>query len=134
MYDRAELIRWVSENSRPFDIVKDRGFQCLMKTGRPGYYIPSPSTLSRDVRLVFARTRQRIAKMLCVSIPCLPQHFKAHIPGKEYEGDLNFATDAWTSPNHRAFVAVTVHLERKGVPLCLVLDVIEVSKVLTHLT
>jgi hypothetical protein len=64
---RAEIVRWVSESLRSFETVKDRGFQSLMKTGRPEYYIPSPSTVSRDVRLVFARTRQRVAKMLQVS-------------------------------------------------------------------
>jgi hypothetical protein len=51
---------------RPFKIVKDRGFQSLMKTGRPDYYIPSPQTVSRDVKQVFVRCRQRIAKMLQV--------------------------------------------------------------------
>jgi hypothetical protein len=64
---RAEIVHWVSESTRPFKIVKDRGFQSLMKTGWPGYYIPSPSTVSRDVRMVFAHTRQRIANMLQVS-------------------------------------------------------------------
>jgi hypothetical protein len=64
---RAEIVRWVAESMRPFEIVKDRGFQSLMKTGRPGYYIPLPSTVARDVRLVFARTRNRISKMLRVS-------------------------------------------------------------------
>jgi hypothetical protein len=29
---RAELVRWVAENNRPFAIVKDRVFQSLMKT------------------------------------------------------------------------------------------------------
>ncbi|KAG1782403.1 hypothetical protein EV702DRAFT_926687, partial [Suillus placidus] len=43
---KAELVRWVAESLRPFDIVKDRGFQSLMKTGRPEYYIPSPRTIS----------------------------------------------------------------------------------------
>ncbi|KAF8326248.1 hypothetical protein F5887DRAFT_900191, partial [Amanita rubescens] len=52
---RAAIVRWVSESVRPFKIVADRGFQFLMKTGRPEYYIPSPTTVSRDVRLVFAR-------------------------------------------------------------------------------
>ena len=47
---------------------------------------------------------------------------------KEYEGALNFATDAWTSPNHKAFVAVTVHLEHKGVPILMLLDLVEVAK------
>ncbi len=35
----------------------------------------------------------------------------------------------WTSPNHRAYVAITVHLQHKGVPLCMILDVVEVAKV-----
>ena len=47
----------------------------------------------------------------------------------EHNGALNFVMDAWTSPNHRAFIAVTVHLEQEGVPLCLVLDVVEVVEV-----
>lgn len=68
-YCRAEIVRWVAENMRPFAIVKDRGFLSLMKTGRPGYYIPSPETVSRDVKRVFVKSRQRIAKMLRVN-PC----------------------------------------------------------------
>jgi hypothetical protein len=95
---------------RPFKIVKDRGFQTLMKTGRPDYYIPSPETVSRDVKKVFVRCRQRIAKML-----------------QEHDGVLNFATDAWTSPNHKAYVAVTVHFEEKGVPISMLLDLVQVA-------
>jgi hypothetical protein len=53
---------------RPFNIVKDHGFNCLMKTGRPNYYLPSGSTVACDVKTVFARTRQRIAKMLQVFV------------------------------------------------------------------
>jgi hypothetical protein len=41
---------------------------------------------------------------------------------------LNFATDAWTSPNNKAYVAVTVHFEEKGIPICLLLDVVEVAR------
>jgi hypothetical protein len=65
---RAEIVRWVSESKRPFKIVEDRGFQSLMKTGRPGYSLPSPSTVSRDVKQVFKCVRKRIARMLRVSI------------------------------------------------------------------
>ncbi|KAL4264915.1 Zinc finger BED domain-containing [Pleurotus pulmonarius] len=108
---KAEIVQWVTESLRPFKIVSDRGFQCLMKTGRPGYYLPSPTTVSRDVKMVFSKARNRIVKML-----------------KEYDGDLNFATDAWTSPNHRVFVAITVHLEMKGEPLSMLLDLVEVAE------
>jgi hypothetical protein len=58
----------VAESLRPFEVVQDKGFQVLMKTGRPEYYLPSPSTVARDVRLVFTRTREHIAKMTMVSI------------------------------------------------------------------
>jgi coproporphyrinogen III oxidase len=81
-----------------------------MKTGRPEYYIPSPTTVSRDVKQVFANVRKRIAKML-----------------QEHDGDLNFATDVWTSPNHKAFVAVTVHFEINGVPMTMLLDMKEAA-------
>ncbi|KIK76676.1 hypothetical protein PAXRUDRAFT_169129, partial [Paxillus rubicundulus Ve08.2h10] len=103
-------------NLRPFEIVKDLGFQHLMKTGRPEYYLLHPTTISCDMRLVFARTRQRIAKML-----------------RGYEGKISFTTNAWTSLNHKAFVAFSVHLEHNGMPLSMPLDIIEVVKVKDYL-
>jgi hypothetical protein len=62
----AEIVRWVAENKRPFKIVNDRGFQSLMKTGRPGYHIPSAETVSHDVKRVFVEVSKRIAEMLKV--------------------------------------------------------------------
>jgi hypothetical protein len=52
---------------------------------------------------------------------------------QEYDGKLNFATDAWSSPNHKAFMAVSVHFEHNGEPVSMVLDVVEVAKVSIHL-
>jgi hypothetical protein len=54
------------ESKRPFNIVNDCGFQSLMKTGRPGYQIPSAETVSRDVKKVFVQVRKHIANMLKV--------------------------------------------------------------------
>jgi hypothetical protein len=112
---RAEMVRWVCEDLRPFQIVKDQGFQRLMKTGRPEIYVPSPETISRDVKIIYAHTRERLAKML-----------------QTHEGKLSFSTDAWTSPNHRAYVAFMVHLEHKGSPLMLPLDIVELAQVSQH--
>lgn len=47
---------------------------------------------------------------------------------QEYPGTLSFATDAWTSPNHKAYVAITVHFEHKGVPISMLLDLVEVPR------
>jgi hypothetical protein len=63
---RAKIVCWIAESCWPFKIVKDHGFLSLMKTGHPGYYIPSPSTVSQDTQQVFAWMRVRIAKMLQV--------------------------------------------------------------------
>ena len=41
--------------------------------------------------------------------------------------------DAWTSLNHRAYVAITVHLEQGGKLLAMLLDIIEVPKLHTGL-
>jgi hypothetical protein len=41
---------------------------------------------------------------------------------------LNFATDAWTSPNHKAYVVVTVHFEKKGDMVSMLLDLVKVAK------
>lgn len=59
----------------------------------------------------------------------------AHLvrPGQDHPGKLSFATDAWTSPNHRAFVAITVHLEHNGHSLRMLLDIVEVAEVRTEL-
>ena len=67
LFTRAEIVRWVAESKRPFQIVNDRGFQSLMKTGHPDYHIPSAETVSRDVKRVFICVHARIAKMLQVS-------------------------------------------------------------------
>lgn len=47
---------------------------------------------------------------------------------QEHEGALSFATDAWTSPNHKAYVAVTVHFEKDGKPLSMLLDMVQVAE------
>ncbi|KAF8157992.1 hypothetical protein B0H34DRAFT_656671 [Crassisporium funariophilum] len=96
---------------QPFDIVKDRAFVNLMKTGQPKTYIPSPSTILRNVKVVFAKTLEHVAKLL-----------------QEHKGALNFITDAWTLPNHCSFIAFSVVFEVNSEQMILLLDFIEVAK------
>ncbi|KAL6298129.1 hypothetical protein BKA93DRAFT_744773, partial [Sparassis latifolia] len=67
--------------------------------------------LTCDVHNVFACCRAQVAKML-----------------QEFDGELNFATDAWTLPNNKAIMLFMVHLHHKGVPLRMVLNVVEVAE------
>jgi hypothetical protein len=48
---------------------------------------------------------------------------------QEHSGRIHVATDAWTSPNHHAFVAWTAHLRHEGHLLAFVLDIMEVPEV-----
>lgn len=41
---------------------------------------------------------------------------------------IHIATDAWTSPNDRPYVAFTIHLLRKGKAASMILDIVEVKK------
>ncbi|KAK6977237.1 ribonuclease H-like domain-containing protein [Favolaschia claudopus] len=106
---RAEHVRWVSESLRPFAIAKDRGYRQLMKSGRPLAFIPSPSTIARDVKRLFEKTRERIKRRF-----------------KKLAACISTATDAWTSPNHKAYVAVSGHFEEDGVKVDCLLDFVEV--------
>ena len=36
--------------------------------------------------------------------------------------------DTWTSPNSKAYIAITIHLEQNSVPLSLLLDLVEVAQ------
>ena len=101
-----------------------------MKAGRPGTSIPTPVTVARDVKLSFEQCREHIDKILKVSFisyPCLMLTILIHL--QEHSGRIHIATDAWTSPNHCAFVAWTVHLHHEGHLLAFVLDIMEVPEV-----
>ena len=105
------MIKWIVEGSRPVRIVQDREFIKLMTAGRPHLTVPSPMTISRDIKDVFDASREKIHKLLL-----------------DHPGRLHFSTDTWTSPNQRAFVAWVVHLEHDGHMLSFLLDVLELPK------
>jgi hypothetical protein len=69
--DSAEFVHWVTKSNQPFQIVNDRGFWALMKTGRPEYYIPLAETLSCDIKNVFIHVCGWIAKSLQVRVSIL---------------------------------------------------------------
>ncbi|KAG6825117.1 hypothetical protein H0H92_004643 [Tricholoma furcatifolium] len=108
---RARIALWCSENNHPMKIVTDRQLATLMKAGHPGMTIPSPATISRNIKTAFEASHLQIDKLL-----------------REHKGHVHFATDTWTSPNHHAMVAWTVHLHHQGHILVFLLDVLEIPE------
>jgi hypothetical protein len=124
---RIEIVHWIAENKRPFAIVKDHGFRDLMKTKRPKYQLPSPATVTQDVKHVFVSMWSLLAIKLKankdVTYYSWPQPELLNV--KALDGSLSFVTDAWTSPNGRAYITMTIHLEIKGNTKSLLLDIME---------
>ncbi|KAE9396503.1 hypothetical protein BT96DRAFT_749584, partial [Gymnopus androsaceus JB14] len=73
------------------EIQCDRCYRWLQQEGQPDRYIPSKETVSRDVKHLYSKTKEKLAKEL-----------------QEYEGELPVAIDCWTSPNHQACMSVMV--------------------------
>jgi hypothetical protein len=112
-YLSAHIAKWVAENNRPANIISDPELIGILSTGPSHHHIkvPTPATVRRDVKAAYTQCRTRITKIL-----------------QDHPGRIHIATDAWTSTNHRAFVAWTVHLEHKGCMLAFLLDIVEVPE------
>ena len=84
------------------------------------------------MKKVFMWVCQRISKMLKVSSKscfiCTIQLVVLTGQPQEYKGALNFATDGWMSPNHKVFVAITVHFKNEGILIKMLLDLVEVAR------
>jgi hypothetical protein len=91
--------------------LNDRELRDLLTAGRPKLELPSPNTVRRNIKVAFEKSRDVIGDLL-----------------RKHPGRLHFATDTWTSPNHRAICAWTVHLEHDGQPLSFLLDIIEIPE------
>ncbi|KAJ3738413.1 hypothetical protein EV360DRAFT_7496, partial [Lentinula raphanica] len=70
----------------------------LQKKGRPSHYVPSKETVARDVKKLYRLIKAKLVEELQES---------------EYKL-VALALDCWTSPNHRAFMSVTVSWVRKN--------------------
>ena len=108
----AHLVKWITENNWPVNIINNHELQVLLTAGWPNINLPSNKTISWDIKASFEKCWECIAKLL-----------------QEHPGHLHFATDAITSPNHHAFIAWTVHLEYEGSMLSFLLDIIELLEV-----
>jgi hypothetical protein len=74
------------------------------------------------------RIRQRVSDLLQVCLILIIHHLLNTV-SQAFDGQVHFATDAWTSPNHHAYVAFTVHFLKDNQPFSLLLNFVEVDSV-----
>lgn len=63
-YYSAHLVKWVTENNWPANIINDRELCDLLTAGRPTIQLPSHKTISREIKSSFEKCRERVAKLL----------------------------------------------------------------------
>lgn len=105
---RYLVAKWIFRNHRPFSIIQDQELMQMLRMLYAKVEVPSPNTVSRDVREVFALSRKQVAKIL-----------------QEYPGRLHICLDGWTSPNVYSFLGLTVHRVVNGDLKPFVLDFIQ---------
>lgn len=85
--------------------------------------------IAKDVVVVWTAVRQRIMAMFEVSIYFELNDSQNHSPiSQDYDCKINILTDAWTSPNHLAFVAFVAQIEREGKLVPFLLNILEVPE------
>jgi hypothetical protein len=62
----AHFIKWVTKGNRPISIVKDGDLRELLTAGRPNMKIPSPDTISRNIKASFDKCQEHVARLLQV--------------------------------------------------------------------
>lgn len=63
---RFLVARWVAVSHRPYSIVKDPGLVEMIKMLNDKARLPSPATISKDVREVFAKSKTTVSTVLKV--------------------------------------------------------------------
>ena len=99
------------ESNLPASIITDPELIDLLTTGHNHLKVPSPNTVRRDVKVAYVKCHERISKLL-----------------QEHPRLVHFTTDAWTSTNHHACVAWTVHFEHNGAMLAFLLDIVKLPE------
>ncbi|KAF8237636.1 hypothetical protein L208DRAFT_1246708 [Tricholoma matsutake] len=97
-------------HNHPANIASNPEFMDLLMTGHSHLKVPSPNTIQHDVKAAYVKCHECITKLL-----------------QDYPGRVHFTTDAWTSTNHHAFVAWTVHFKHNGT-LAFLLDILKVPE------
>jgi hypothetical protein len=129
-YSKAELryliTLWVSSCHRPFAIVNDPPLQRILKMLFAKVDIPSPSTVSREVKEAFMIAKKNVGSVLqvCERVTSVGEVANLNIV-KSYSGKLHIGVDGWTSPNIFSFLGVVVYMVKEGKIRSHILDFIK---------
>ncbi|KAF5325785.1 hypothetical protein D9611_000913 [Ephemerocybe angulata] len=108
---RALLAMRCATNMRPFNFVQDPMYRAEVDMLRPGTSIPDPTTVSRDVKLLYEKMSIHVGKYF-----------------KELGAPIHLVVDGWTAPITASFLGVVVVWCEKGVSHRIILEFIRLKQ------
>ena len=64
----AHIVKWVTENNWPINIINDQSLRELLTAGQPHLSLPGQSTIMRDIKVSYLKCQERITKLLLVRL------------------------------------------------------------------
>ncbi|OJT02096.1 hypothetical protein TRAPUB_7442 [Trametes pubescens] len=112
---RLLLALWCARRHRPYAIVEDPEIQEVFRMLYSRVYIPSRTTVSRDVRTLHRDMKLGLMQLLA-GLSCR----------------LHLCVDGWTSPNVLSFLGITVHWHWDGEIRHVILDFVRLTSAHTR--
>jgi hypothetical protein len=107
---RDELVKMFVVSELPFRFVENEAFRNFLSVLQPRFYVPSRSTLARDILKLFAEEKGRLKRYMLKNCQ-----------------RVCFTTDTWTSGQNLNYMSLTAHfidnnwkLHKKILNFCLV--------------
>jgi hypothetical protein len=86
------LVRWVVCDNQAFEVVENANFRSLLMLLKPDINVPSATTIKGEVMKCYGEGANRLGALL-----------------RHADCKISLTSDCWTSPNTKAFMAITVH-------------------------
>ncbi|KAI0061953.1 hypothetical protein BV25DRAFT_1804976 [Artomyces pyxidatus] len=99
---RALLAMRCARSKRPFNSVLDPDYQAEVELLRPGTVIPSPRTISEDVKAIYKSVSQKVKEYFSVCCYC------SCLIGSKHAGSIHLVIDGWTAPFAYSYLGVVI--------------------------
>ena len=100
--------RMCAEEGRPFNTVGGRCYKWLQREGQPDCYIPLRQQVSKDVKTLYEKAKERLASELQVRSDLALNISLTCKFSRPMMVNIALVFDCWTSPNHRPWMSIDI--------------------------
>ena len=126
---RTLLALRCAKNMRPFNFVSDPLYIAEVNMLRPGTKLPDPTTVSRDVKLLYEQLSMHVSDYFQVIYFLFPRESFSYLTNSQKLAPaIHLVVDGWTAPLVASFLGLVVVWCEKGVLHRIVLEFIRCRK------